>query len=819
MQRRQTLQLILAALVIAAMTAACSDPDIPQPEVLEAPVSMSEADGEVCLPTVLSEDATIPVGPLPRCEDDGQGFALVANQRSAQVGVLALGQDPSRFVNLDARRPGVTQISVADRPVDITTTGDGTAALVASETTSVLTGIDLWTLRPLAQQIDIDGTPRAIESIQNGDGDWLTLTLTQSPNRIDIRGGLRCERPGEGIDRRDRRPDQNCQWIDAEVQSIELPARPVDMAVDPLESGLWVIYRDRNELSWIVFDEEDLDEDEQCLDEEAIPPCEVDRIGWDLVDEVDVNGEGDEEQEEEESVRWGATEVDVDPVGLFTYVLDRPNHQLFVFDNRRRQLIHASDALEPPVPPSQTRAGIPTIRSSLAMGAELQREVLVDGDPAHIVYRAGVQVAANTGQLYRAASVDFECLVEGGDILSNEVFLHDAQRRAQSEEVHCLQLPEFPLGGDPDFDTDEELQEMRFFEPSESATLAVSPIFGLRDGIEQEGRLAPSSTCVQPEQLVDAVDDIADADAVQGCGSPLVPQPLGLDVDDELDDFSEQPRAELMEFARAVFNEQGEAQIWRSTYDQRLRNEEWTVSYEGALPDPGRSADGLVSREQPGIFLSGGLDYCAAGVEAGDRITILSEPADRSECEVFRDVEEDPQFRTYDVVEVGAFELQLEVIDDEDRVAELPTRECFDRGLSYEVRPVDQWTVFGDDSGLLSPWERDDGACVLSEDADAGWRQSRVETGEQFLGPYLQFRIREGEVEPVQGLEYSFEVLRNFSVFSEGIIPEGGSSLPAQVRLTPDLGDGRYLVVVDAGGDRLFLRNLSQLDRNPSFLR
>lgn len=815
MQRRESLQWVLGALVAAMAlgSVACSDPEIPQAQALKAPVSMTAVDGEVCLPTVLRDDATMPVGPMPRCGDEGQGFALVANQRSSQVGVLALGQEPARFVNLDARRPGITQISVADRPVDIAATGDGTAALVASETHATITGIDLWTLRPLNTQQEVEGTPRAIESMQDDEGQWLSLTLTRSPNQIDVRAGLRCERPGDGIDRRDRRPDQSCEWADVEPQSIALPGNPVDMAVDHERHGVWVVYRDRNLLSWVVIDEAGLREDEQCLDEEATVPCEVDQVSWaPAVDEDDVD------EVDDEPIRWGATKVDVDSLGLFTYVLDRPNNQLFIIDNQRRQLINASQAMEPPTPPSQDDPAISLVRSAMAMAAEVEREVIDDGDFAHVVYRAGVQVAANNGQLYRVGAVDMECRFEGGDVLSNDAFLNDAQRRADTEEARCLELPEFPLGGDPDIDSDEDLEALRFFERNESATLAVSPVFALRDSFEEQGRLAPSIDCEQPQPIMDEMNELADSNTVLGCESPLLPQPVGLSVEDDLDSYADEPRADLMEFARAGFDEDGVATIERSVNDVRLRNEEWTVSYEGALPAPGRSANGLVARQREGVFLSGGVDYCAAGVEVGDRITILSDPAEDSACDVFVD-DDNEHYRSYEVVEVGPFELQLDLIDADDRVSELPTRSCFDRGLNYEIRPVEEWTVAGDQSGLLSPWEREGDACVMREDADMGWRQSRVETGEEFWGPYLRFRIREAEVAPVQGLEYRFAVERNFSLAAQGIVPNGGSSLPAQVRLTPDLGDGRYLVVVDAGGNRLFLRNLSQPLRNPIFLR
>ena len=792
MRRSRSMRLAaIAALVAVAV--GCGEEDQPQqPPSLQAPSAMAVADGEVCLPEIIQADATFSTQPLIGCEDGGNGFGLVASQRSSRVGVVALGQEAPRMVNTDNRRPGITGIEVGDRPVDVTTSGGGTAAISANQADETLTGIDLWTLRPLSEPLDVQGTVKAVETMQGEHGESLLGILSRSPDQLEVRGGLVCERP-DTDDRRRHNPDDNCEWEEVNTAQIDLPGKPVDMTVDAPNNRAWVIYRDLNALSWIAFDDEGLGEDDECIDGGA-PPCEIDRVDWE-----------EHHDPASPSARWGATKVDADPLGMFVYVMDRPNNQLLVFDRDRRRLINAAEAMEPPLAPLQRAPGISLMRSPTAMSAEYDRQILGDG---HVLYRLGARVAATNRQVYRVGAVEVECLFDGGEPMSNDEFFFDRQARDASEEAGCLELmPELPLGLDPDFDDDEALLEERIVESDDGdVQVALTPIFALVDGDEGDGEIVRSQ-CDQPTEFRERLSE-ADTGEGIGCGTPLSPQPVGMDVDDEVENFDDEPRADLMVFARALF-EDGEALIDRSVFDYRMFSEEWSVTYEGALPDPGRTNAGLVSDDPEGWFLSGGAEFCGAGVEEGDRLTIRTEPTDADGCEVF---EEDAQFdRTWEISTVEPFDVELSVIDDEDYVDELPTRDCFDRGVDYEIRPVESWTVVGEDSGLSSPYERDGNECVLREGADdeRSRIQSRVNTGEEFVGPYLRFRLREGDVEPVQGLEYTFETQRRFSPSSHSHVPEGRrTTTPSQVLFTPDLGVGRLLSVVDAGGDRVYLRNL-----------
>ena len=792
MKRPTTHQIIAGVLAagIAVMVTGCEDEQPPaQPDSLQAPVEMAVADGEVCLPDIVRDDGTIGVDSLPSCDDGGNGFGLVANQRSGRVAVVALGQDNHRLANLDTRRPGVTHIPVGQRPSDLATSGGATAAMVANQSDETLTGIDLWTLRPLAETVDIEGTPQAIEAYDDDDDQPVRALLTTGPDRLELGPGLRCERP-ETTDRRDHNPSQNCEWSGVETDGVDLDGRPVDMAIDENQRRAWVVYRDLNEVSWIALDDEGLDGDE-CQVAGQTPPCEIDRVQWEQPDA------GAPEH------RWGATAVDIDPLGQFVYALDRPNNRLFVFDRQRRSLIDASQAIEPPADADEG-AGISLVRSPMAFGAESQREIIDDG---HVLYRQGVRVAANNGQLYRVGTADVECVFDGDASLDDNTFLFDAEARDGSDEAACLELAEYPLGGDPDFDSDDELLERRVVESDDGdTTLAVTPFFGLRDSSDQQGQIVGRTQCEQPQAFRDALRDVEDGEGLD-CDSTLSPQPLAAGVSDDADDFLDAPPANLMEFAFTLFSDDREPLIERVTFDRRLTSERWFVSYEGALPG-GRDA-GLVSDDGDGTFSAGGSEFCSAGVEAGDRLTITSSPTG-ADCGAFES--EAPEFRTWEIADVSPRELQLEVIDGDDHAAQLPTRDCFGEGVSFEIRPDDQWVVVGTQTGVVSPYEADGGECVLRDGADdeRSRLQSRVDTGGQFVGPYLRFELYEGEVQPIRGLEYHFQVERNFALDARRHVAEGGGpTLPAQVLMTPDLGSGRLVTVVDSGGNRIFVANLT----------
>lgn len=790
--RRTNFTVVAAALVASVAMSSCGDdPQVQQPRSLQAPASMEVVDGQVCLPEIFREDATFGLGALPSCDDGGNGFGLVTNQRSGHVGVVALGQELPRMVNLDNREPGITPIRIDGKTVDVTATGDATAAVAADQSGSRMVGIDLWTLQPLEETLPVSGTLNGIETLQGEDNQWVVGAITTEPNRLELRHGLVCDRP-DVSDRRNHDPSENCQWEDVDTDHIDLPGRPVDLTVDSATNQAWVIYRDRNELSWIAFDDEGMGDGDECLDGGAAP-CEIDRVQWEQPGDTD---------------DWGATGVDADPLGQFVYVVDRPTSRLLVFDLQRRSLINASEAIEPSMLPTETRPGIPLRLAPTALSADLDRQIIDDG---HVLYQFGARIAADNGEVYRAGVADVECVFDDDEPLSNEEFFFDEEARTSSDEAGCLEhLPALPLYGNPDFDDDDELLERRVVEAEDGdVSVAVTPVFALRDADGRDSEIF-RTRCNQP---MDFRELLADAESGEGtgCGSPLSPQPVGVDVEDDLDDYDDEPRADLMVFAHTYF-EAGEPQINRSVFDLRVLGEEWSITYEGVLPQPGRSGAGLVARDDEGTFTSGGVDYCSAGVETRDLLTIITEPGHRDGCDVFDS--DDPEHRTWEITDVGPFEVGLAVLEDDERyVDELPTRRCFPQGLDYQIRAGEAWTVIGDQSGLTSSRERDGNRCVLRPGADSERSRlgGRVDTGERFVGPYFQFQLREGEVEPMRDLEYTFETRRRFMLDAQTHVPETQEpTLPSQVLFTPDLGAGRLMGVVDSGGDRIYLHNFDE---------
>lgn len=792
-----------AAIVSAALgVAACQQPPQPQLVSLQAPTKLIVVDGPVCLPVVETVESTIPTSPLPSCEEGGRGFGLVINQRSGKLSVLALGQAQPRVVNLDTRRPGVTSIDVGATPVDVALVGDGTVAAVISQTERRITYVDLWTMQAFAE-VEIDGIPRSVAGVTTPEGTAATLVATSAPDALQLFAAPSCERPDALVDRRDHDPAETCAFAEepAEALALALPSRPVSLAVDDRQGFAAVIYRDRDAVSLIALREDALGDGEACLDEEAQVPCEIAQVAW--------------TPEEEEGARFGATSVKLDPLGFFVYVLDRPQSRLIVVDRPRRALIDASLAIEPMLQPFSTNPGINLVRSATAFSPEVLRVVLddgIDGGTSVVRYELGARVAADNGQLYRLGVVTLECAFSGQAADSWQDFVLDPQARAESDEAACLFLPGFPMGGDPDLESNEELLTRRVFEEN-GALQAVTPVFALLDGDPREGRLVGRAQCTHPEELVRAMEAVADGQPLS-CGTPLAPQPVARSVTGVPATFTDSPRADLIPFAETQIDlDNLQPRIQRRPFDLRLVNEQWTVAYEGAIPGLGGNERGLVDRTDGGRFITGGADLCAAGVEVGDHLRILSAPALGADCDVYRG---DERLRTYEITEVSPFEVSIAVIDDADGefVQELPRRSCFDRGLRYEVRPQDTWVVRGAQSGMGSPFEREGDQCVLREGATAGRLSGRVQTGEEYVGPYLSLRIHEGEVEPVEGLSYTFQVERNFGILGEAISPSRQESLvqsvlPAEVLFTPDLGQGRLVVVSDQGTDRIYVRNLT----------
>ena len=778
----------------------CSEEDPPTQEVLQAPTMVEAVDGEVCLGEIEFSDSTIATSALPSCDEEGAGFGLVINQRSARVGVLALGLEQPRMINLDARRPGISQVRVGERPVDLAVNHAGNAAVVATQVDKQAQAIDLWTLQPLNDALALEGTPHVVESM--GDSDQVVLA-TGGPNELHVMDAPQCERPSTAVDRRDHDPADNCEW-DAEVEAtVELAGRPVAVGMNEAQHQAWVGYRGRDEVSLIALSDEGLGDDETCMDG-GDAPCEVERIAW----------------SEEPETGNGIKDLDIDPLGRFVYALDRGKNEMVVIDAVAREVLDAAIVQEPTTLPFSERLGIPLVESANALMATAQR-LESEESSDEVLYRFGADVASDNGQLYGVGTLDVVCQLEEG----LEAGFDDAQRPRldevmDSDEMACLEWPDLVLGADPYEDDQEALVERRFVE-GDGALLGLTPIMGIRDASAASSGIVGELQCEVPDALVQELDDLG-IDAGEWCSTTTLPRPIGAGWPGQLEATEEDGEEEegldpttLLPFAEATFDEDGEPVVELRPNDRRIAGEGWTVTYEGVLPGAGGGDTGIVDRDDGSVFVSGGSSFCGAGVAPGDRLTIQVTPEVDEACEGL--VGEGPEFLSYEIVDSGPFELVLETIDGEETTDQLPSRECFPEAVNYQIRAQDAWVVQGQTTGFRTPFEADDGQCVEREDVAFS---SRLEREGQFLGPYLRFEVGEAELEPVEGLSYSFSVQRQYQRSAESFLPSSGTSnMPAQVFETPDLGVGRWLGVADAGGNRIYIRNQERGDLGAQIVR
>src|SRR5690554_2183435 len=496
-------------------SAGCEQQVRSAPQGLNGPVALEAVRGEVCLPTLDIEDFSILRRALERCADatNPRGFGLVVNEVSGRVGVVDLAVDPPRLVNLDTRVPGITQIGVGPRPIDVAATPDGTAALVANQGDNTLTALDLWTMRPLPDVVELPGTPLALEGFEQ-DGAPAVAAILAQPSMLWVAPSLRCEHPGDSVDRRDYVPE-SCTWAEGEATELALPAQPIDLTIDRRAGIAAVVYRDSAELSLIALSDEALGDD-ICLEGTAAP-CEVARIDW----------AGDR------GSLFGATEVAFDSSGAFIYVLEPSESQVVVIDRQRRELIDARVASEPSTVGATEIPGVALVRQPRTMVPVLERRVLTDGPTALVAHRHGLLVASDNGSLYRVDVLDVECAFEAPEgLLSDEDFAGDLDLRDAHAEARCLELPALPLGveggeeGAEEDLSDAALLERRIIEDSDR-TLAITPVFALRDAANAQGRVVGRATCVQPDALREAMSlAAAGTQTALGCGSPLIDQPV-----------------------------------------------------------------------------------------------------------------------------------------------------------------------------------------------------------------------------------------------------------------------------------------------------
>lgn len=235
-----------------------------------------------------------------------------------------------------------------------------------------------------------------------------------------------------------------------------------------------------------------------------------------------------------------------------------------------------------------------------------------------------------------------------------------------------------------------------------------------------------------------------------------------------------------------------------------IPNDRWEVTYEGALAT---RSDLVVDEALEGVVRSIGGDFCANDLREGDTLTLLSPitPAPGSTDETCAEFVD--RTLVWRVASVSANHLTLAPLGDgaliglnEDApplVEALPTRECFAAGLRAELRPVDEWIVLGERTGLLSAQTSFGGVCVPRFDTPDF--NSRLSSDAVYTSPFLSFRIDNGAdtsgnpVEPQRDFALSFTTSGRFV----SRLLESGPT-PTDIQLI-DTRNGDFLFVVDAG--------------------
>jgi hypothetical protein len=594
-----------------------------------------------------------------------------------------------------------------------------------------------------------------------------------------------------------------------------------------------------------------------------------DNDGDGRVDAQDPGCYGSRGRTEVELPQLGFERMGADPAGLLAYVVDAARSQVLVVDLKRRALIDGPRSQEPRADVFNQQLGVTVARSPAAVTGRLRRRMTPSSVPAEAAtrgvarYDLGAYVVSDNGTTYYIDAMTIECSVnESTALLTQDEFNARGEAWAASRERRCLEgLPALPLVN-PAADiircdqvlvcascqqanagscaaacdnvmlTDEAVAACqlghRAEELGDGVARVVNPSFGLLDRFNTvDGGQLGRATCEQPDAQIAAVQGyIAQNPSYRGtqdCGSVILPQPLALDVPTSAAvrpfDLLDARRISSLERRALTFVQPAggaiEQQAVLSSYDERMRDDTWVVTYEGVLPATVRT-DGLIDAAVDGTLLTA-ADLCEAGVEVGDRLTIKTGPGTEgggvpAGCDGFKGAD---GFLTFEVGAVRPNAVDLKVIAGAELAQSLPTRACFPRGLSWEVRPVEQWVVRGESSGVSSPRRAVGEVCAPKYGAESGRLGHRVKTGEVFTGAYFDLRMYAGLVPAVRDLSYSMRLVRNFgasSLETRGATVTPQASRATQVRYEEAAGSPRFLLVLDPSDGIIYVLNLSTGD-------
>ena len=580
--------------------------------------------------------------------------------------------------------------------------------------------------------------------------------------------------------------------------------------------------RDSGQVSEDAADVPAFDEDVSACADGA------DNDGDGLADDADPDCYGPFGRTERAQSLRGYGAIATDELGVMLYVTQTSGRQVLIIDLASRTLIDAPRSASSPEPFTDTLGvALGSTPVPTAISGRIERSVQRDPRPGYalkhglMTYQLGAYVTADNGLVYFVDAGNIYCdLWSTTDLNSKETFYLEPGVVMASSEASCFSTISAPVNveaaagvfncGEIDrcsrcVTSSEKSQEEALEDctacnnitaeeygasatacqlDERRASLGLSssvfnPIFAVRDNNASQSGIR--SSCDQPEEMIarmqEYIAENSSAPKSIGCGSPLQPQPVSSYVTSSTDDYSDAVRADLSERRELFLFMEGDGSVGSEVDlapdDYRAVSQDWSVVYEGVLPGTRRS-DGFVDAEREGVFDIGTLDPCVSDVRVGDLLIIRSEPGTESggvssECEGFADATgENVALRTFRITSVAGSELGIELMsaDGEEFVTELPTRACFPRGLDYEIRAAESWIVYGSESGLASGKRLVDGACVPGNGANFMNANSRVATGEDFVGPGISFSMYPGLVEPVRGLEYTIAVSREFAIAS-----------------------------------------------------
>jgi len=482
---------------------------------------------------------------------------------------------------------------------------------------------------------------------------------------------------------------------------------------------------------------------------QAPGPCAdgADNDGDGLIDDADPDCYGVSGGTESSIPTFDYGAIAVDPGGRFAYVIDHTNTQLVVLDLvEHRTWDVAVDR------PYDSRIGIPVGRLPISLAARrIKATTATSTDERYRIERATlfVNVATTRGNIF---------YVEIGDLWQA-------------------------------FDGEEVTQEL------------FDPIMRVSD-LDTADAFASTPHCTIPERLAAQVAE--PSGALPACTSGVFPQLAPYDLPDPTTGEA-QPTVRLPTRERSLLtlgaDQAPTVETERFPDDFYVRDEAWTLTYEGALAQP---TDLEVI--EPGVLLSQGTSFCRTGVELGDLLTLTTPATPRivdgqaePDCSAFDNV--DLTFRVVNrsasylfiaplsAAEVTALDRAPDALP---AATTLPTRECFAQGLSADLWSEKTWIVSGDRTGKLVNQTSLGQACVPLHDVDdLGYR---VKTGDLYANPFVAFRVAPGSVEPTHGFALDFAVTsryRPLTIDATGPAPIGLAYVETR--------QGAYLPVVDGG--------------------